>query len=275
MKIKRSMLAICYIIVIITLLISCFPLLQLVLTSLKTESQIFNIRQIFPTSITFANYYRVVFKANFFMYFMNSVFVAFFTTAICIVLAAMAAYGFCRFNIVGSRHLRMGILYVRMFPGILLSVPYYIIMRKLGLANTLTGLILIYCSFSLPFCIWYLRAFFMSLPWEIEESAFIDGAGRAKAFLLIVLPMARPGILSTSLLAFITSWEEFMFANLFITSTSKKTVQLGVRSFIGEYSTDWGGMMAAAMISLIPVIAFFALVQKNLVSGITAGAVKG
>lgn len=264
-----------YFIAILVTVISCFPFLHILLTSLKSEDQIYRVSEIFPSSITPDNFIRVVVKANFLNYFKNSAVVAAATTLVCITLATLAAYGFCRFNIVGSRKLRMGILYTRMFPGILLSIPYYTVMRQLGLTNSLVGLVIIYCSFSLPFCIWNLRAYFEAMPWEVEESAFIDGASRFKAFLLVVMPLAKPGILATSLLAFISSWEEFMFANLFITSTSKKTVQLGVYSFIGEYSTDWGGLMAAAVISLIPVIIFFAIVQKNLVSGITAGAVKG
>lgn len=269
------MIAIKHVIAIISAVFAVFPFIYIFLTSLKSEEQIYSVSQIIPTYITFDNFVRVIVGASFLNYFKNSTVVAFATTFICIVLATMSAYGFSRFNLIGSKRLRMGILYTRMFPGILLSIPYYTIMKGLGLTDTLTGLVLIYCSFSLPYCIWNLRAYFESLPWEIEQSAFIDGASRFKAFISVVMPMARPGMMATSLLAFISSWDEFMFANLFISSTSKKTVQLGVYSFIGEYSTDWGGLMAAAVISMVPVIAFFAVVQKNLVSGITAGAVKG
>lgn len=275
MKTKTSVRIVQYIIAGIAAFFAVIPFVIVILTSFKSAEQIYDRSQFFPSYITLENYEKAIIGGNFFNYFKNSAVVALITTSICIILAIMAAYGFSRFKLVGAKSMRLGILFTRMFPGILLSVPYYSIMRTLHLTDTLAGLVLVYCSFSLPFCIWNLRAFFAAIPWDIEDAAFIDGASRLQSFVRVILPMARPGILATSLFAFIHSWEEFMFANLFITSASKKTVQLGVYSFIGEYSTDWGGLMAAAVISLIPVIIFFAVVQKNLVTGITAGAVKG
>lgn len=275
MKTKRSVRILQYAIACVATLTAIAPFLIVLMTSFKSAEQIYDRTQFIPSYVTLENYYRVIVGANFFNYFKNSAVVALVTTCVCMILSIMAAYGFSRFHIFGARQIRLGILFTRMFPGILLSVPYYSIMRGLHLTDTLTGLILIYCSFSLPFCIWNLGAFFAGIPWDIEEAAFIDGANRFQAFCRVIFPMARPGILATSLFAFIQSWDEFMFANLFITSTSKKTVQLGVYSFIGEYSTDWGGLMAAAVVSLVPVIVFFTFVQKNLVTGITAGAVKG
>lgn len=275
MKSKPVQKVIIYIFISIFSLTSLLPFVWVLLTSLKNSEQIFDVNQIIPTSVTLWNYYNVIVKANFFMYFNNSVIVAVCTTLISMLLSISAAYGLTRYNILFGNKLKMGILYSRMFPAVLLSLPYYIIMRKIGLSDTLLGLILIYCSFVLPFCIWNTQTYFSKLPWDLEEAACIDGAGRVRAFFMVMFPLARPGILATSLYAFLMSWDEFMFANLFITSDTKKTVQLGVQSFIGEYSTDWGSLMAAAMISLIPVIIFFSFVQKNLVGGLTTGAVKG
>ncbi len=267
--------AVPYIGLVIVAIFSIFPLLYVLLTSLKNPDQIFDASQILPSSITFDNFKNVIVQANFMLYFSNSLIVAVSTTLISMLLSISCAYGMTRFRIFGAQKIKMAILYTRMFPAILLSVPFYVIMRNLELSDTLSGLIFIYCSFTLPFCIWNMQTFFSKLPWDLEEAASIDGASRFRSLFTVMLPIARPGIVATSLFAFMNSWDEFMFANLFISSTDKKTISLGIQSFIGEYSTDWGGLMGAAVISLIPIIIFFAFAQKSLVGGLSAGAVKG
>lgn len=270
---KKNRLA--HAVLVVFSVVSIFPLLWVVLTSLKTQQQIFDPGQMLPTQLTLANYYNVIFKANFMQYFGNSLLVAGGATVISILLSVTCAYGLTRYRIKWGNKLKMGVLYTRMFPGVLLSLPYYVIMRSLHLGDTRMGLILIYCSFVLPFAIWNMQTFFAKLPWELEEAAAIDGASRLVSLFRVMLPIARPGIVATTLYAFMMSWDEFMFANLFITSDSKKTISLGMQSFIGEYSTDWGSLMAAAVISLMPIILFFVFAQKSLVSGLAAGAVKG
>jgi len=163
----------------------------------------------------------------------------------------------------------------RMFPGILLCIPYYIIMKQLNLIDSYIGLILMYCSFTLPFAIWNTCAFFISIPWELEEAARIDGCSRLKSFFHVIIHVAKPGFFVTALFCFMTSWDEYMYASIFINTTSKKTIQVGMQDFVGQYSVDWGLLMSAVVISLIPILIFFALVQKNLVQGLSAGAVKG
>ncbi len=264
-----------YILISIFALLALFPLVWVILTSLKSKEQIFSIADIFPRSITVDNYINVLFKAKFLVYFNNSVIVAVISTVISIFLSVTCAYGLTRYHIRGGNKLKMAILYTRMFPGVLLAIPYYVIMRSLRLGDTLLGLVFIYCSFTLPFCIWNVQTFFEKLPWELEEAASIDGANKFRTLISIMLPIAKPGIVATALYSFMMSWDEFMFANLFITSTEKKTISLGIQSFIGEYSTDWGSLMGAAVISLIPIIIFFAVAQKSLVGGLSAGAVKG
>lgn len=251
------------------------PLLYVFLTSVKTSGQIYDVNQIIPTSLTLENYINVLYKAKFLTYFRNSLIVAVSTTLICMLLSICAGYGMTRYRIRGSQKLKMGILYTRMFPSVLLALPYYVIMRSLNLGDSLLGLILIYSSFTLPFTIWNMQTFFQQLPWELEEAACIDGASRTTALFRVILPLARPGIIATSLFSFMTCWDEYMYANLFISSTSKKTISLGIQSFIGEYSTDWGSLMAATVIAMIPIIIFFVFAQKNLVGGLSAGAVKG
>lgn len=251
------------------------PLLYVFLTSVKMSGQIYDVNQIIPTSLTLENYINVLYKAKFLTYFRNSLIVAVSTTLICMLLSICAGYGMTRYRIRGSQKLKMGILYTRMFPSVLLALPYYVIMRSLNLGDSLLGLILIYSSFTLPFTIWNMQTFFQQLPWELEEAACIDGASRTTALFRVILPLARPGIIATSLFSFMTCWDEYMYANLFISSTSKKTISLGIQSFIGEYSTDWGSLMAATVIAMIPIIIFFVFAQKNLVGGLSAGAVKG
>lgn len=191
------------------------------------------------------------------------------------LFAVMAAYGFCRYRILGAEKMKLGILFTKMFPGVLLSIPYYVIMQKMNLIDSHLGLIIINCSFVLPFAVWNMCTFFLQIPWEIEESAMIDGCNRFQSFIKVIFPMAKPGISATTLYCFLMSWDEFMYANTFISTTLKKTVQVGIRDYIGEYSTDWGPLMASVILSLIPVIIFFVFVQDNLVGGLSAGAVKG
>lgn len=266
---------IAYIFIVIMVILAVTPFIYVILTALKTTEQIYDPNQIIPTYITFENFYHVLFKSNFVRYFINSVFITVVTTSICMVLSTMAAYGLTRYKIWGSDAIKMGVLMTRMFPGILLCVPFYIIMRNLHLIDSYVGLILMYLSFTLPFAIWNTCAFFGSIPWELEEAAMIDGCNRVRAFFSVIIHVAKPGLFVTALLSFISSWDEYMYASIFINTTMKKTLQVGMQDFVGQYSVDWGLLMSAVVISLIPIFVFFALVQKNLVQGLSAGAVKG
>jgi ABC-type glycerol-3-phosphate transport system permease component len=270
---------ICSLIVYVFLITMVFsavaPFAYVVLTALKSSEQVYNRDQILPTYITFNNFYQVFFNSRFIRYFLNSVLIAVATTCICLVLSIMAAYGFTRYHILGNLKLKLSILFTRMFPGILLCIPYYIIMQKLRLIDSHAGLILLYCSFTLPFAIWNICAFFEQVPWDLEEAAFIDGCNRVSAFFSVIIHVVKPGIFVTALFTFLSSWDEFMYSMIFISTPHKKTIQVGMKDFIGQYSVDWGRLMAAVTLSLIPVIIFFALVQKRLVTGLSAGAVKG
>ena len=264
-----------YIFTIVMVFLAVTPFIYVVLTALKTKEQIYDLSQIIPTHITFDNFRQVLFQSNFVRYFMNSIFITLVTTLICMILSVMAAYGLTRYRIVGAGKIKMAVLMTRMFPGILLCIPYYIIMKQLNLIDSYIGLILMYCSFTLPFAIWNTCAFFISIPWELEEAARIDGCSRLKSFFHVIIHVAKPGLFVTALFCFMTSWDEYMYASIFINTTLKKTIQVGMQDFVGQYSVDWGLLMSAVVISLIPILIFFALVQKNLVQGLSAGAVKG
>lgn len=267
--------AITYGFTIIMVIAALFPFVYVFLTALKTKEQVYDPTQIIPTYITFDNFRNVLFESNFSRYFANSIYVTVVTTAICMVLSVMAAYALTRYRILGGETLKMIILMTRMFPGILLCIPFYIIMRNLKLIDSYVGLIAMYCSFTLPFAIWNTCAFFSTMPWELEEAARIDGCSRFSSFFRVIMYVAKPGLFVTALFCFMSAWDEYMYANIFINTTLKKTVQVGMYDFIGQYSVDWGRLMAAVVLSLIPVMLFFALVSKNLVEGLSSGAVKG
>lgn len=275
MKRTKLEMAVLYAIAIITVLCSALPFVWVLMTSVKSPEQIFNTSQIIPTYITFKNFSEVLFHSNFVRYFINSAVISVQVTVISMLFAVMAAYGFCRYHIMGCDLIKLGILFTKMFPGVLLSIPYYVIMKKMGLIDTHLGLVIINCSFVLPFAVWNMCTFFLQIPWEVEEAALVDGCNRFQAFTKTIFPLAKPGISATTLYCFLMSWDEYMYANTFINTTLKKTVQVGIRDYIGEFSTDWGPLMAAVILSLIPVIVFFVFVQDNLVGGLSAGAVKG
>lgn len=260
---------------IIIALCAVLPFVWVLMTALKSPEQIYDTSQIIPTYITLDNFRQVLFHSNFIRYFWNSAYISTIVTAVSMLMAVMAAYGFCRYRIFGCEQMKMGILFTKMFPGVLLSIPYYVIMKKLNLIDNHLGLIIINCSFVLPFAVWNMCTFFVQIPWDVEESALIDGCNRFQSFVKVIFPMAKPGISATTLYCFLMSWDEFMYANTFINSTIKKTVQVGIRDYIGEYATDWGPLMASVILSLVPVIVFFVFVQDNLVGGLSAGAVKG
>lgn len=272
---RRLQQGITYGFTIFMVIAALFPFVYVFLTALKTQEQVYDPAQIIPTYITFDNFKNVLFQSNFSRYFANSIFVTVITTVICMVLSVMAAYALTRYRILGGETLKMLILMTRMFPGILLCIPFYIIMRNLKLIDSYVGLIAMYCSFTLPFAIWNTCAFFVTMPWELEEAARIDGCSRLSSFFRVIVHVAKPGLFVTALFCFMSAWDEYMYANIFINTTLKKTVQVGMKDFIGQYSVDWGRLMAAVVLSLIPVMIFFALVSKNLVEGLSSGAVKG
>ena len=272
---ERVRLSISYIFIWIMAFLAVMPFIYVILTALKSSEQIYDPDQIIPTYITLENFRQVLFQSNFVRYFMNSIFITVVTTAICMVLSVMAAYGLTRYYIIGSEKLKMAVLMTRMFPGILLCIPFYIIMKQILLIDSYVGLIMMYCSFTLPFAIWNTCAFFNTIPWELEEAAMIDGCGRLRSFFAVIVHVAKPGLFVTALFCFMSSWDEYMYASIFINTTLKKTIQVGMQDFVGQYSVDWGLLMSAVVISLIPLLLFFALVQKNLVDGLSSGAVKG
>ncbi|HVK74525.1 MAG TPA: ABC transporter permease subunit [Kofleriaceae bacterium] len=204
-----------------------------------------------------------------------SVVVALATTVVGIALACTAAYALSRFRFPGRRTALTTFLVVQMFPASLLLLPLYVLLHRLGLLNSLTGLVLVYSTTAIPFCVWTLKGYFDGLPRELLEAARVDGAGPARIFFTIVLPLARPGIAVTALFSFMTAWNEFIMASTFLTDEGKYTLPVLLQSSVGQFSADWGRFAAGAIVTSVPVMILFYVLQKYLVGGLTAGAVKG
>jgi multiple sugar transport system permease protein len=252
-----------------------FPLVWIVLSSIKSPGELTsNPTAFLPKQITFEYYFRVINNLGFSTNIKNSLLVSLSATLISIVISALAAYGVVRFfPRVGNKMTKILIM-TYMFPPILLAVPFTAIIISLGLVNTWTGLVLTYLSFSIPFAIWMLIGFFRTVPLEIEESARVDGAGKMRVFLQIVLPIVAPGVVATAIYTFINSWNEFLFALLLINSSDKMPISVALYSLTGSEILDWGEMMAASVIVILPSIIFFMLIQKRIAGGLSDGSVK-
>jgi arabinogalactan oligomer/maltooligosaccharide transport system permease protein len=229
-----------------------------------------------PKTMSVANFTAVFREQPFGRWLLNSAIVSAATTVLGVTLACSSAYAFSRFRFPGRRVGLMSFLVSQMFPGTLMMIPLYIIVVKwLGLGSTWLGLVLVYTMTAIPFCVWMLKGYFDTIPRELEESALIDGASPARVFFQIVLPLARPAIAVTALFSFMTAWNEFIQSATFMDKESMYTGPVGLRFFVGGFQQQWGFFAAGAIVTAIPVVALFLFLQRYLVSGLTAGAVKG
>jgi arabinogalactan oligomer/maltooligosaccharide transport system permease protein len=229
-----------------------------------------------PEAWSTSNFVSVMTDQPFGRWLLNSVVVALFTTLAGIVLSCTAAYAFSRFKFPGRRAGMMSFLVSQMFPGVLTLIPLYIIMvQVLGLGNSQLGLIIVYATTSIPFSVWMLKGYFDTIPKELEEAAIIEGASAGTIFWRIVLPLAKPAVAITALFSFMTSWNEFILAATFMDKEEMYTAPVGLRFFVGGFSQQWGYFAAGSIIVSIPVVVLFLYLQKYLVSGLTAGSVKG
>jgi arabinogalactan oligomer / maltooligosaccharide transport system permease protein len=229
-----------------------------------------------PETITISNFVSVFRDQPFGRWILNSMVVAGATTIVGVFLACTAAYAFSRFRFPGRRTGLMSFLVSQMFPGTLTLIPLYIIIVQwLELGSSWLGLILVYATTAIPFCVWMLKGYFDTIPRELEESALIDGASPARIFFQIILPLAKPAVAVTALFSFMTGWNEFILAATFMDRETMYTAPVGLRFFVSGFSEQWGYFAAGSIIVSIPVVALFMYLQKYLVSGLTAGAVKG
>ena len=227
-----------------------------------------------PRNWTWENFHTVLFTLKFTVNIKNSVIIALSTTVIATFISCLAAYGIIRFFPKLGNVMTRILITTYMFPSIMLVIPYSVVMKTLGLTNTRVGLVLVYMSFSVPYAVWMLVGFFKTVPIGIEEAAKIDGANRLQVFVQIVLPLVRPGIVSTAIYVFINAWNEFLYALLLVSSSDKTTLSVAVKTLEGADILNWGSMMAASAIVVLPSIFFFCLIQNKLAGGLADGAVK-
>lgn len=229
-----------------------------------------------PARVSTENFRSLFADQPFARWLLNSVIVSLATTVVGVMLSSTAAYAFSRFQFPGRRAGLMSFLVSQMFPGTLMMIPLYIIIVQwLGLGSSYLALVLMYAVTAIPFCVWMMKGYFDTIPKELEESALIDGASQAMIFFRIVLPLAKPAVAVTALFSFMTAWNEFIQAATFMNREDMYTGPVGLRFFVSGFSEQWGYFAAGSIIAAIPVVLLFLFLQKYLVSGLTAGAVKG
>lgn len=249
-----------------------FPVAWMVMTALNPAA---SSGGTLPSGVTLRNFRFVLAEGGFGRYLWNSTLVAAGTVLASGLLALLAAVAVSRFRFRFRTSVLVLVLVVQMVPLEALVIPLFIQARSFGLLNSLLGLVVVYVTFSLPFAIWTLRGFVAAIPVDIEEAAYVDGASWTRMFFSILLPLVAPGLVATSVFSFITAWNEFVFALTFLADDSKYTVAIGLRNFFGQYTTDWGAVMAGSTLITIPVMVFFVMVQRRLTAGLVAGASKG
>jgi multiple sugar transport system permease protein len=253
-----------------------FPFYWMTVTSFKTEEQMRSIVSMFwPRPFALENYQQLLAKTEFTAWYGNSVFVAVSSTLLATAVGTIGAYALARLKFLGRGFMASATLITYLVPPSILFIPLYKQMQALGLANSLSGLIAAYPSFTVPFVTWLLMGYFESIPEELEEAAMIDGATRFGAFYRVVLPLSAPGVLAAGLYAFTQAWNEFLYALVFITDGRLRTLPVGLASFITGDVYGWGYLMSGAVLTTLPVIAAYIYLQKYMVEGLTAGSVKG
>ena len=248
-----------------------FPFLYMVLSSFKTNVDLFNMDKLFVFKPTLQNYIDVFTRYSFAKPLRNTAVISIVSTALSLLLGVPAAYSIARFKQQSFSNI---ILAVRIIPGIAFLVPWYLIFTKLNLNGTFTSLILCHMLVALPYIIWIMIPFFEKLPQELEESAMMDGCTRLQAFSRIMLPISIPGLITATILVFISSWNNFIFG-LILGTSKTQPLPVAIFSFISYTEVNWGGMMAASVVITIPIIIISLILQRYIIAGLTAGAVKG
>lgn len=258
-----------------------YPVLWVLKTALSTSQRLDASPSPIPSEATLANFAAVTGTLDsaghwlFGRQLFNSVAVAVATTLVGLLLSTTAAYAFSRFRFPGREAGLGALMLTQLFPGVVMMVPLYLILKSLHLLDALSGLVLVYASTSVPFSTFMLKGYFDTIPKELEEAAYVDGASRWTTFRVVVLPLAKPALVVTALFSFMTAWNEFILASTLMTDASLFTLPVALQRYVGEFQTDWGRFAAGAIITSAPVMALFYALQKHLVGGLTAGGVKG
>lgn len=266
-----------YLLIVFAVIVLAFPLYWMAVTALTKRSALLDNVTVIPEieNLTLDNFKTIVDSQPIFAWFGNSLFVTVFSTIIAIIVSTMAAYSMSRFKYRSTNFLGFFLLVVRMLPETLLVVPLYMMFTNMKLINNFASLIISNITFIIPFSTWMMKGYFDSIPTTLEEAARIDGCNRIQAVRKVVFPLATPGIAATATYSAILAWSEFLFARTFITKPDKWTITVGMSSLMGEHMIIWGEVMAAAAISIVPIALVFIFLEKYMVAGVTAGAVKG
>lgn len=260
---------------IILSITAVFPLIWLLVSAFKSSSEILNNpTKILPIDWTLENFHTVLSTLKFTVNIRNSLIIASMTTIIAIVISSLGAYGIVRFFPKLGNAMTKILVTTYMFPSIMLVTPYAMVMSTLHLTNTRIGLVMVYLSFSVPYAVWMLVGFFKTVPIGIEEAARIDGANKLQVFGQVVLPLVAPGIVSTAIYVFINAWNEYLYSMILMSSSDKTTISVAVKTLEGADILNWGSLMAACAIVVVPSILFFCFIQNKMAGGLSDGAVK-
>lgn len=266
-----------YALAVLVLCVIGFPLFWMVVGSFKTRQELYAYPPTFwPTDWTFANYAELLRQTSFLVYFRNSLVVAGGATLLALVVGSLGAYSITRFRFPGLRAFAQVSLLAYMLPEVLLVIPLYVYVVRLGLADTLLALVVSNTAFTLPLTIWFMQSYFAAIPAALEESAMIDGCTRLGALCRVTLPLALPGLVSVGVFSFNHAWNEFLFALVFTSSERKKVLSVGLATWIGQDNIySWGMLLAGAVLITLPVTLFYLIVQRHLVTGLSAGGTRG
>jgi multiple sugar transport system permease protein len=260
---------------VIGTVLALFPIFWMVLGSVRPVAEVLAYPpKWLPEEFTLRFYRELLIEPKYMQWLFNTYIVASGTTAFSLLLGTLAAYGFSRFKVPGGKALLLWMLALRMMPGVALILPYFKLATALDIYDTKWALILAYTSFVLPMTTWLLKGYMDSIPKELEEAAMVDGATRAGALRRVLLPLVAPGLVATGTMAFLAAWNEFFFAVVLTNSMKAQTLTVGIGKFFGEYGRDWNGMMSLTSFASLPLVIIFVILQRWVVQGMTAGAVK-
>jgi len=272
---EKSLIMFIRIVLVIFVISTLYPIIFVLLTSLKTSNEFYNNIWFFPKEIAWQNYQYAWVTASIGKYFLNSVIVVGITVFVSLVLAALAGYALAKLNVPKADLIMLSIFLLTMLPSESIIMPMYIMTSKLKMTGTYGALIIPYIGWGLALTIYIFRNFFKTIPMEIIEAARIDGCGEFSTFLKVVMPMMLPATATNAILLFLGWWGELLWASIELSTSSIKTLPLGITAFVQSSGTNWGPLCAASCIILIPVVGFFLLTQKYFIAGLTGGAVKG
>ena len=281
MKRPRWLQAVVYALLGVATWLTLYPVVWVVKMAISPSQGFSTSASAWPTEPTLANFRDVLATHDLAGHWLfgrqlaNSLIVSLAVTVVGMVLSTSAAYALSRFRFAGRTMSLRAFLLSQMFPGVVTSIPLYLLLDRLHLLDHLAGLVLVYSTTSIPFCVFMLKGYFDTLPKELEEAVLLDGGTRFTAFYKVALPLARPAIAVTALFSFLSAWNEFILAATFMNDPAHFTLPVALQRYVGDYSTEWGHFAAAAILVSVPVMALFLAIEKHLVGGLTAGAVKG